>query len=220
LPESVVPGDDGFQKAGGARVLSPVVRQLKDRTAPTHARVESGLALLDPGLSAARLRTVLARFAGFWPATERRVDEWAQAQPAAAAALDWPRRRRGDIIAADLRALGMTGSDLAAVPRAPAVFAAGGLAEAGVLGWLYVSEGSTLGGAVIDRVLRARAIDGVRTFTPYREGPGPMWRAYLDYLQHWVGDDDLRRAAVVDAAESSFAALEQWLAPIAVRIPA
>jgi heme oxygenase len=42
-----------------------------------------------------------------------------------------------------------------------------------------------------------------------------MWRSYLDYLHDWVGDSAARSDAVVAAARASFAALEQWLAPVA-----
>jgi heme oxygenase len=71
-------------------VRSPVARQLKQHTAQTHERVEAALGLLDPGLSAQRLRTVLERFAGFWQGTERLVDDWAARDGGIAAALNWP----------------------------------------------------------------------------------------------------------------------------------
>jgi heme oxygenase len=86
-----------------------------------------------------------------------------------------------------------------------------------VLGWLYVSEGSTLGGAVIDRTLRALPEGAqlrLRTFTPYLEGPGPMWRDYLEFLSAWVGDDASRADQVVAAAEHTFDSLERWLTPL------
>jgi len=195
-------------------VRSGVAQQLKQQTSTAHARVEAVLALADPDLSPDRLLSVLARFAGFWQGTERLVDEWAVAQPQLAAALTWPRRRRREVLRADLLRLGLSVREITALPEAPAVFV--DLDTADVLGWLYVSEGATLGGAIIDRTLRALpGGDRLRTFTPYLEGPGPMWREYLAVLAEWVGDDTDRHAQVVAAGVGTFTALEQWLAPLA-----
>jgi heme oxygenase len=96
------------------------------------------------------------------------------------------------------------------LPEAPPVFRAVDTAD--VLGWLYVSQGSTLGGAVLDRTLGKRF--SARTFTPYVEGPGPMWRDYRALLAEWVGADEARCHRVVTAAVATFAALEQWIAPL------
>lgn len=194
---------------------SAVAQQLKQRTAHSHANVEAVLDLAAPTVSAERLRAVLTRFAGFWQSTERLLDDWADREPGLAHQLRWPRRRRREVLRSDLLGLGLTVRELNGLPEAPGVFTTAGTPEA--LGWLYVSEGSTLGGAVIDRSLRALP-DGerlrVRTFTPYLEGPGPMWRDYLTTLTAWVGEDAQRREQVVSAAELTFAALEQWLAPL------
>ena len=193
-------------------MLSPVAQLLKQRTAHAHERIEASLGLLDTALTAERLRAVLARFAGFWQGTERLVDDWAARRPELAEALSWPRRRRGEVLRQDLLRFGMTVRELTELPEAPPVFTV--VDDADVLGWLYVSEGSTLGGAVIDRTVRTlpeAAQLRLRTFTPYLEGPGPMWRAYLDQLQDWVGGDAARRDGVVAAAEGTFAALESWL---------
>jgi heme oxygenase len=194
---------------------------LKQRTAQTHERVEAALGLLSPELSAPRLRIVLERFAGFWQGTERLVDDWAAREPTLAGDLNWTRRRRGEVLRQDLMRLGVTVRELTELPEAPPVFTS--VDTAAALGWLYVSEGSTLGGAVIDRTLRALP-DGarlrVRTFTPYLEGPGPMWRAYLRCLTEWVGTDDARQAGVLEAAVDTFAALEAWLRPVSAEVAA
>ena len=188
---------------------------LRERTAATHSRVEALLGLLDEDLSTERLGRVLARFAGYWTVTERLVDAWAAGEPAAARAAGWPHRRRGALLHADLGRLGLDDAALARSPEPPAPFTTVGEAE--VLGWLYVSEGATLGGAVIERALRRRPATAglrLRSFTPYPGGPGPMWRAYLDRVARWAGDDPARRDAVAAAAAAGFGGLETWLAPL------
>jgi heme oxygenase len=200
---------------------------LKTGTAATHEQVEDHLALLDPALDRVRLAAVLSRFHAFWSPTEVDVDDWiASTGPDDAdlvAELDWPRRRRTRRLAADLRAL-----DVTAEPPGGGAFRglAGSTAPvdtAAVLGWLYVSEGSTLGGAVLTRHL-AGLTDalGVHlvSFAPYDEGPGPMWRRFGATAEAWVGTDAARSAAVVAAAQRAFDALAAWVAPLAGRAAA
>jgi heme oxygenase (biliverdin-IX-beta and delta-forming) len=200
---------------------------LRVRTATTHRAVEDTLALTDPDLTVERLAAVLTRLAGFWWPVEDLLDDWAGAgsrpdagddRPAdLAAALEWPARRRGALLRADLAGLaacGVPGTDV--VRAAPFTDR---LDDAGALGWLYVAEGSTLGGAVLDRQLRPLlgAHDlSVSFFTPYPEGPGPRWKAYQQVLTTWVDGRDDRRRAVVDAADRAFAALAGWVQPLAV----
>jgi heme oxygenase len=200
-------------------VSSPIARLLRQHTRDMHERVEASLGLLDPGLTAARLCDVLGRLAGFWAGTERAVDGWALDHPVPAGQLHWARRRRVEILRHDLLRLGMSRAAIADLPTAPTAFAPGPVTDADVLGWLYVAEGSTLGGAVIDRTrVPGSPMARVRALRPYPEGPGPMWREYLGYLRGWVGDDAERRDAVLAAGEASFLALADWLAPIAVGV--
>lgn len=100
---------------------------------------------------------------------------------------DWPRRRKAGLLRADLCALGATapaiargalgaGAGVAAPPwHAGAVFAA-----------LYVSEGATLGGAVLARrVLRLGLTRerGAAFLDPYGPDRGAMWRGFLGILE-------------------------------------
>ena len=183
---------------------------MRARTAASHHRVEALADLLDAALTPDRLIGVLTRFHGFWAGTETLVDDWAVANPALAADLAWPRRRRAHLQAQDLLALGAGPGDIAPPPRAD-------LDDAAVLGWFYVAEGSTLGGAVIARRLRpltGRLGVRLRSFEPYAEGPGPMWRDYGRVLESWTAEDANRMQRVCEAAERTFTALETWLQPL------
>ncbi|RBY94599.1 heme oxygenase [Blastococcus sp. TBT05-19] len=187
-----------------------VLRLLRTGTAAEHDAVERTLDLLDPRLDRARLGAALALMHGFWIAAERGLDEWAARLPGEAAAVDWPRRRRAELFAADLRALG-TGAP-AGVPELPAV---PGTDEA--LGRLYVLEGSTLGGTFIDRHLATLpALSGVRigAFSPYGDRTGAMWAAFRRATRaHVAAGGDVDR--IVSAARETFATLAAWCAPAA-----
>jgi heme oxygenase (biliverdin-IX-beta and delta-forming) len=195
-----------------ARDGADVLRTLRTTTAREHEQVEAALDLMHAELSRERLVAVLAVLHGFWRAAEAGLDEWAARAPADAAALDWPRRRRAALYAADLQTLGAAdatpgGTDL---PR-PA-----GTDEA--LGRLYVLEGSTLGGTFIDRHLATlpHLVPGgrLRAFTPYGEDTGAMWHAFRRFTRaHVAGGGDAGR--VVAAAGATFRALADRCAPVA-----
>lgn len=186
---------------------------LRERTADMHRRLEDSLDLASPDVDADRLYDVLSRFHAFWAAAEPELDGWAGREPAVAATLDWPRRRRTARLAADVALLaartGRGGDTLAAEPA----LVSPDTAQA--LGWLYVSEGSTLGGAVITRAVQANpdtADMRLRSFAPYAEGPQPMWRAFQAVLETWTDGDQLRAERVAAAALHTFTALAEWTA--------
>lgn len=183
--------------------------RLKELTAADHARVEAALDLLDPALTSADLGRAVATLHAFWLASEPAIERWAHDHTALAARLRWPQRRRSAHLADDVRALGALGAPPAAV--ASALPALAGTAD--VLGWLYVAEGSTLGGALLSRVLVPLTDSlGVRlrSFAPYPDGPGSMWRDYLAVLAEWTDGDAARQDAVAAAALATFAALASW----------
>ena len=195
--------------AGGA---GDVLRDLRTATAEEHDRVESTLDLMDPQLDRDRLVAVLERLHAFWLAAEAGLDAWARRSPEDAAALDWDRRRRAGLYAADLRGLG---ADPGRVER-PDLPDVRDTDEA--LGRLYVMEGSTLGGAFIDRHLATLPglADGprLRCFSPYGADTGAMWHAFRRVTrEHVAGSGDAGR--VVAAARATFAVLADWCRPAA-----
>lgn len=178
---------------------------LRTGTAGEHADVERALDLLDRHLERPRLVHVLQRLHGFWTAAEAGLDAWALRHPADARALTWSRRRRAALFADDLRALGAPRS--AELPHLPAV-----VTTEAALGRMYVLEGSTLGGTVIDRHLAALPhLADVRlgAFSPYGTQTGAMWHAFRAVTRDQVAAG-ANPDAVVAAARQTFAALAAW----------
>jgi len=185
--------------------MTDVLQLLRAGTATEHADVERTLDLMSPELERSRLIAVLDRLHGFWAAAEAGLDAWADRHPADAAAVDWGRRRRAGLFAADLHALDATGG--ATRPTLPAIHGTDG-----ALGRLYVLEGSTLGGTFIDRHLAGLPqLAGVRlrAFSPYGTETGAMWHAFRRATRERVasGGD---ATAVVTAARQTFGALATW----------
>jgi heme oxygenase len=193
------------------RGTDDVLRLLRTATAAEHEDVERTLDLLDPSLTRHRLAQVLDAMHGFWRAAEAGLDDWAARCPADAQRVDWPRRRRAALFATDLRELGAPATDTA--PLLPSV---PGTDEA--LGRMYVLEGSTLGGVLIDRhlaVLPGLAGVTVGAFSPYGSETGAMWAAFRRTTRARVaaGGD---AAAMLASARTTFAGLAGWCRRAAV----
>ena len=186
------------------------MRLLRTGTAAEHQAVEDTLDLLDPRLDQDRLAHVLGLMHGFWVAAEQGLDEWAARLPADAAAFDWAGRRRSDLFARDLAALGT-----AATEETPLLPPVPGTDEA--LGRLYVLEGSTLGGTFIDRHLAGLpGLAGVRirAFSPYGPETGWMWAAFRRATRaHVAAGGDVDR--ILASARDTFRALAEWCRPAA-----
>ncbi|WP_338665816.1 biliverdin-producing heme oxygenase [Pararoseomonas sp. SCSIO 73927] len=174
----------------------PIRDRLRAETRPDHERLEDGLRLADPGLTAARYVAVLERFHGFWAGWE----------PAVAAALGddgfLAPRLRLHLLRDDLRALGVEPETLPVCPP-PALRGRG---EA--IGSLYVMEGSTLGGRfILKRLDETGLAEGARSyFAGHGEATGAMWRAFLGRLE---AEPDAE--AVLRGAKNTFATLADWM---------
>ncbi len=176
---------------------------LRAATRPAHDRLEGTLGLLDEHLDLGAYTQALGRFYGFWRGWEPRVaallDDEAFLQP----------RRRLHLLAADLAVVGCSPHAVAALPRCPPPVLRDA-AEA--FGSVYVMEGSTLGGRIMERnVTRCLGLDqrsGCSYFAGYGAETGAMWRSFLARLDAMPAVDAPRIAA---GASATFECLERWL---------
>ena len=157
-------------------------------------------------LTLAEYRDLLARLFGFHEAFDA---AFPSAPAAFARAIDLHARSRSEALAQDLAALGVA-------PRIPALplcaTAPRPKSEPQWLGALYVTEGSTLGGAQIARALEALGIgeDGRRFFTAYGDLRSAMWRLFLARLETWAEDPEAS-AEVEASALAAFESFEVWM---------
>jgi heme oxygenase len=182
-----------------------VLAQLREVTRPAHQRLEARLRLLDEQLSHQDYRYILTRFYGFWcswePLVERLVNDLAFTFP----------RQRLHMLARDLAALGFSQAMLDALPICPPLPLQD---AAAALGSLYVMEGSTLGGRIIEqhlhRLLGIRRETGGSYFAGYGDRTGLMWRNFLDRLD---ATPVTAAARINSGATETFACLTAWLPP-------
>ena len=180
-----------------------VLAHLRAVTRPAHVALDAALGVLDERLDIAGYRALLVRFYGFWVGWQPQVAALLQD-----AALMEPRRRL-HLLVADLAELGVSGPALAALPRCPPTPLDDAMAG---LGSLYVMEGSTLGGRVIQRHVEHRLGErgrrSCRYFGGYGAETGVMWRSLLARL------DVVPQAAVArvgGGAAATFDCLGRWL---------
>lgn len=200
----------------------PTAREaLRAATEAIHTRLHrlpALQALAEGRLTRAGYVALLRRMLGFHAAVEAALDA---APPLGPWGIDLGARRRAWLIEADLAALDAA-SDMAAGTARGAAPGATDRAPLPALdtapqalGCLYVTEGSTLGGRQL-----ARALDGLlppgeagrRFLLGHAARHGAMWRECCAALEA-CGADPTRRAAMLAAAEASFAAFEAWFQP-------
>jgi heme oxygenase len=177
---------------------------LKRATQRAHDRIEATRpmrALMGSAPDAACVRAAIRGQAAVIAALEARA---ARSGPALRAPFaDYV--PRAPLAAADLERLG-------AAPTWPEAETPALDGAAAWLGFRYVVEGSSLGGALIRRRLAERAPDlpPLGFFDPHGEARGAVWRAFCDRLDATLRDPR-SRAAAANAANAVFAALTRSL---------
>jgi len=180
-----------------------ILKHLRSETQAHHSALESRIPLMDPALSLAGYRRLLARFYGYYLPLEARLVAWSKAE---ARGLDYAERVKVSELECDLIALGDTAGTIARLPRCAALPAL--TTEAEALGCLYVVEGSTLGGQVITRRLLAE--NGVAFFNGYGAETGPRWKAFGAWLEERASQLD-QDDAIIEGANETFRTLGEWL---------
>ena len=164
---------------------------LRAATAEEHKRVDAAFSRFDLGGEAGYRDFLLAQAEAFLP-VEAALDK----AGAEAVLPDWPLRRRGQLLRADLAALDVTAPE----PFSALPIVSG---KAPMLGAVYVLEGSRLGGTVLKRTVPGHF---PRRFLEARQAAG-SWRTLLKTLDDFLirpGDLD----AAIQAAKEIFARFE------------
>jgi heme oxygenase len=180
---------------------------LKRETASLHRRLEAQFELLDPEVSIERYRRVLQTLLGFYDPVEAGLARLLASRPAPGFSL----QARARLIELDLTSLGMSGRELAELPRCAELPSLSCTEE--LAGCLYVLEGACLGGKVIAPVLQRRLGvakgTGASFFTGDPAGTAARWTAFLAWLERLVSAG-AQSEEIVASARSTFLAFAQW----------
>ncbi|MBK7865061.1 MAG: biliverdin-producing heme oxygenase [Archangiaceae bacterium] len=177
-----------------------LTHRLKLETRPLHDEIERVTGLMSPDLTLDGYRDYLARMYGFHVPLE----------VALSSVKGWPPgfhladRLKSGLLADDLTALGVDPQRLPVCFDLPQVNT-----QARGLGALYVTEGATLGGQIIDRHLEQQLPGCPRTYLrAYGSRTGEMWRGMGVAIEQSV---DAERT--IETARDTFRLLTRWLDP-------
>jgi heme oxygenase len=179
--------------------------RLKQETHALHERLDTSIAGKDPFATRERYAAFVEIQYRFYAAIEPlyRDERLGALIPGLAA------RSRLEAARLDLLDLGRPLPDVR--PRA--------IPEAESLGWLYVSEGSTLGAAFLLKAVEAIGLSeqhGARHMAAAPEGRGRHWRAFKDALNA-VALNAEDEAAVIAGANAAFAHVQELVGTVMPR---
>jgi heme oxygenase len=160
---------------------------LRERTATTHAALDAEVGALTSRAAYGRYLTGLAAFRG-------PIERDLATRPLPAGFGSWRPTRIDAAIAADARDLGIAPPDPGPCDASPAT-------GSGLLGMLYVLEGSALGARILQRQAAGLGLDarfGARHLAVQTASP-EAWRGFCAILEAWP-DFDLDEAARSAAA--------------------
>ncbi len=189
-----------------------ILTELKSQTRPQHDSVEGnpfGKAMMDGTMSIEQYKEFLQKFYGFHVPLEQVLSgfEWSRL------GIAFDERRKIALLEQDLRALGMTDTDITLLPRTEDLPTMNSLEDA--VGVMYVMEGSTLGGQIqarqVQKMFGFTAENGTAYFSSYGANVGVMWKAYCEAIVSAANDDEAKEAVIIHSAKETFAALERWL---------
>ncbi len=186
-----------------------ILNLLKTQTKRHHEQVEATLDLRNRVKDINGYRDLLARFFGFYAPLELRL---VSNLSTAGSGFDLIPRHKTPWLRMDLTALGIGDeqlSQIALCQHLPVVET-----PAQTLGYLYVAEGSTLGGQFLARhfaqTLQLDETNGAAFFRAYGENTGKMWRDFGAVITEFAATD-AHESEIVEAAIETFEKLDHWL---------
>jgi heme oxygenase len=176
-----------------------ILAKLKEATREQHEGLENTVNVMDQMFSPADYKKLLCKFYRFYSAIEPRIDRL----DLSASGYDFNERRKLPKLEADLKSLGIF-EEAKELPRWEGLPALENNAQA--FGSLYVMEGATLGGQLINRHLKEHlgisAENGGAFFNGYGARTGPMWKEFVRITTEFAGDGENDEVIINNAKET------------------
>ena len=195
-----------------------LISLLRKGTSAEHVLIEGAMPVMSESFNIESYLKLLERLFGFYsryePCVEAALELNGRCQLSGRGTLSdvltWDRRKKLPRLRRDLISLGL---DDAALSTLKLFEQFQSLDSAGSLfGALYVTEGSTLGGAVISRHLLSKhpsLASSLEHFQSYGHDVGMMWRDFLRAAETLVPESEHGEA--LEAAVQTFRSLRIWL---------
>jgi heme oxygenase (biliverdin-IX-beta and delta-forming) len=191
-----------------ARTGGGALEELRSATSHCHRRLERRLDIARRFADRTAYRDYLEGMFGYHCPFEQSLSR----HPVRRFLPDYAERRKADLLAADLMAMGATPDSIGALRHCAKIPL--GQDEASALGSLYVLEGATLGGQVllqmVEQRLQLNSHTGAGYLSSYGANVPAMWQRFCCAVEAWC-TDSTRRAMAASAAVATFESLEEWL---------
>lgn len=189
-----------------------ILKKIKDFTATHHDSIEQNpltKAIVDGTITKENYIKLLCGFYGFYKACETTLTNssmWGKES------FDIIQRKKIPLLEKDLAFLGYS---LAGVPTCADVPSLD--SDAKKLGYLYVVEGSTLGGQFLSRAIAKKlgftAEQGASYFNSYGTANlGEMWKQFQQLLTDYAQKNPSAETEIMQSASVTFQKLDAWLA--------
>jgi heme oxygenase len=177
-----------------------ILAKLKEATRAQHENLEGVVNVMDQMFSPEDYKMLLCKFYRFYAAIEPEIDKL----DFSATGYNFDERRKLPKLEKDLKNLGVfeQASELPKWEGIPPLDS-----NARAFGSLYVMEGATLGGQLINRHLKEHLgispDNGGAFFNGYGERTGPMWKEFVRLTNEFAagGEND---EAIVETARATF----------------
>lgn len=178
-----------------------ILDTLREDTRALHLQIESVTGFDSPDLTLTRYVSLIGRLHGIVKPLEERLGASLRDE-----GFFGPRRKTAHL-RRDLAHFGIDADRLPVAKRLPSV------EGPAAYGAMYVLEGSTLGGAVIARLLERRLgltpETGASYMRAYGPAVGPMWQAFRERVR--AASAPTTDAAIVQAAAETFRRMIDWI---------
>ncbi|WP_338556356.1 biliverdin-producing heme oxygenase [Paenibacillus sp. KS-LC4] len=193
-----------------------VMARLKEETAVNHKQIEDNRfakAIMNQTLNVMDYSLYLQKFYGFIQPIERHIAALLHKQNVQELGEFIQSRAKTPLLERDLLALGLSEEQVQQLPgcKQPPELAT----VAAVLGYMYVIEGSTMGGQIITKQVRKflplteEVSEGTAYFNAYGSETRAKWAEFSQMVtQSVLTEEDANQ--VVESAKQTFLTLEAW----------
>lgn len=177
-----------------------ILAKLKEATREQHEGLENTVNVMDQMFSMDNYKMLLTKFYRFYSSIEPEIDKLDLSETG----YNFDERRKLPKIEADLAHLGIL-EEAQAMPKWTDLPALGSASQA--FGSLYVMEGATLGGQIINRHLKEHLgispENGGAFFNGYGAETGPKWKEFMSIANEFAekaNEDEV----IIDSAKKTF----------------
>jgi heme oxygenase len=186
----------------------PLLAEVKEKTKPHHDKIEMNpyaVAISTGTITPEQYLSYLKKFYGFLAVTESSISKQFTGSHMDTVI---KARMKAPLLLADLEAMGVPETDTGSISLCKNLPNLDNLNK--VLGYMYVIEGSTLGGQIVSQQLRKVLGPGIplNYFDCYGKETGARWISFCEILTSRVSEEN--KEEFINSACDTFIKLDLW----------